>query len=41
MEQTKKKKSKAITFTLNVETLSRLAEVAEKNSNTQSYEVRR
>ncbi len=41
MEQTKKKKSKAVTFTLNDETLSMLAELAEKNSNSQSYEVRR
>lgn len=41
MEQIKKKKSKAVTFTLNDETLSMLAELAEKNSNSQSYEVRR
>jgi predicted transcriptional regulator len=41
MEQIKKKKSKAVTFTLNEETLSMLAELAEKNSNSQSYEVRR
>ena len=41
MEQIKKKKSKAVTFTLNDETLSMLAELAETNSNSQSYEVRR
>ena len=39
--QTNKKKSKAVTFTLNDETLKMLAELAEKNSNSQSYEVRR
>ena len=39
--QKKEKKSKAVTFTLNDETLSMLSELAEKNSNSQSYEVRR
>lgn len=38
---TKKKNSKAVTFTLNDETLSMLSELAEINSNSQSYEVRR
>ena len=41
MEQIKKKKSKAVTFTLNDESLYMLAELAETNSNSQSYEVRR
>jgi len=42
MENSKKsKKSKAVTFTLNEETLTMLSELAEKNSNSQSYEVRR
>lgn len=40
-EVKKKKSSKAVTFTLNEETLSMLSELAEKNSNSQSYEVRR
>ena len=41
MEEIKKKKSKAVTFTINDESLSMLAELAETNSNSQSYEVRR
>lgn len=39
--QKKKKTSKAVTFTLNDESLSMLSELAEINSNSQSYEVRR
>ena len=39
--QKKEKKSKAVTFTLNDETLSMLSEKDKKNSNSQSYEVRR
>ena len=35
------KKSKAVTFTLNDEILSILKKLAEKNSNSLSYEVRR
>lgn len=42
MENLKKKKnSKAVTFTLNDESLSMLGELAEINSNSQSYEIRR
>lgn len=35
------KKSKAVTFTLNNEVLQMLKELAEKNSNSLSYEIRR
>lgn len=35
------KKSKAVTFTLNAEVLKTLKKLAEKNSNSLSYEVRR
>jgi predicted transcriptional regulator len=37
----KDKSSKAVTFTLNDEILFMLKQLAEKNSNSMSYEVRR
>jgi predicted transcriptional regulator len=41
MEIKSKKASKTVSFTLNDDTLKMLKELAERNSNTMSYEVRR